>query len=136
MSNATRCYEALNNLADGSLHSWSVGIYRRHLPQYGAIVEIQIIDDTHLRASDYSDDEDSSTRVDVVEYQVNHQTKEAEPIFKWTASKVINGERVKYKNNLERLVMWLEKETTLGNEVVKKITSQHPDILETTLTIH
>jgi hypothetical protein len=136
VSNATRCYEALNNLADGSLHSWDVGSYRRHLPQAGAIVEIQIIDDTHLRASDYSDDEDSSTRVDVVEYQVNHQTKEAEPIFKWTASKVINGERVKYKNNLERLVMWLEKETTLGNEVVKKITSQQPDILETTLTIH
>ena len=136
MSNATRCYEALNNLADGSLRLWDVGSYRRHLPQAGAIVEIQIIDDTHLRASDYYDDEDSSTRVDVVEYQVNHQTKEAEPIFKWTASKVINGERVKYKNNLERLVMWLEKETTLGNEVVKKITSQQPDILETTLTIH
>lgn len=114
MSNAKRCYEALNNLADGSLHSWDVGSYRRHLPQAGAIVEIQIIDGTHLRASDYSDNEEaSSTRVDVVEYQVNHQTKEAEPIFKWTASKVIGGERVKYKNNLERLVKWLEKETIL-----------------------
>lgn len=110
MSNKRSCYEALNTLADGLLCSWSAGNYRRHLQQAGAIVEIQIIDDTHLRAWDCSDDENSSTRVDVVEYLVNHQTKEAEPIFKWTASLVSNSERVKYKKNLERLVMWLKDE--------------------------
>ena len=110
MSNATRCYEALNNLADGSLHSWDVGIYRRHLPQAGAIVEIQIIDDTHLRFSDYIDFDETPTRVDIVEYIVNHKTKSAEPFNKWTASLVSNGERVQYKNDLERLVMWLNNE--------------------------
>ena len=110
MSNAKRCYEALNNLADGSLHSWKVGIYRRSLPQAGAIVEIQIIDDTHLRFSDYCDVDETPTRVDIVEYIVNHKTKLAEPFNKWTASLVSNGERVKYKNDLERLVMWLNDE--------------------------
>ncbi len=110
MSNAKRCYEALNTLADGSLHSWNVGTYRRHLPQAGAIVEIRIIDDTHLMFSDYIDFDETPTRVDIVEYIVNHKTKLAEPFNKWTASLVSNGERVKYKNNLERLVMWLNDE--------------------------
>ena len=110
MSNQKRCYEALNTLADGSLHSWNEGIYRRHLPQAGAIVEIRVIDETHLRVSDYCDSEETPTRTDVVEYLVNHQSKIAEPFCKWTASLISNGERVKCKNDLERLVMWLKDE--------------------------
>ena len=118
MTNKQRCYESLNTLSDGLLCSWIAGSYRRHLPTAGAIVEIEVVNYTCLRIKDDSDsDSDQRTRATIVEYQVNHQTREAEPIYQWTASKVSLGENRKHTKGLERLVGWL------NDEVVKKIPS-------------
>ena len=115
MTNKQRCYESLNTLSDGLLCSWIAGSYRRHLPTSGTIVEIQVISDTCLRITDNPDS--GSNRATIVEYQVNHQTREAEPVYQWIASKVSLGENRKHTKGLERLVGWL------NDEVVKKIPS-------------
>lgn len=110
MSNKHRCYAALDEIAGNNLSGLSIGNHRHHLPKAGAIVELQIMSNTCLLFR--VDPDSESTRANIVEYQVDHKTKEAESVCQWTASKVTRqGDRQRHIRELERVSRWTKEES-------------------------